>query len=493
MPKNNNVIVIGGGIAGLCAAVYAQRCGYQTDLFEMHDSLGGLATSWRRGDYTFETCLHWLLGSNPNSRTHSKWQEVFDIDKLKFVRANEFIRVEDQTGDYLSIYSNLDQLEAEMLRRAPQDEVYIRQFISDVRKLGNFELPDPSESWLKNCHIALHDARYVPLFWELSRITSKEYAKRFTDPLIRLFFEDGDSGRLCVLALLFSLAWMNNGDASYPIGGSQAVIRPIAENFASLGGTLHLSSRVQQILVENDRAVGVRLSTGETFQADWVISAADGHATIFDMLDGKYTDREIEHIYTSFEPFPSYVQVSLGVAKDLSGLPGFLSLQLSTPLQLDPITSLSQLSFRIFHYDPTFAPFGKTAVTCFLPTYNFQYWTDLRQSAPLKYEAEKQRIANQVISIFEKKIPNPPIEVIDVATPATVIRVTANWQGSMEGWFLTPRTGFRQLPKTLPGLSQFLMAGHWIEPGGGLPAGLFTARAAVSQMCKEDGVRFPFN
>ena len=71
------VIIIGGGIAGLCAAVYAQRCGYQAEVLEMHDSAGGLATSWRRGEYTFETCLHWLFGSNPDGEMYSQWLEVF--------------------------------------------------------------------------------------------------------------------------------------------------------------------------------------------------------------------------------------------------------------------------------------------------------------------------------------------------------------------------------------------------------------------------------
>ena len=50
------IIIIGGGIPGLCAAVYAQRCGYQAEILETHDSAGGLATSWHRGEYTFETC-----------------------------------------------------------------------------------------------------------------------------------------------------------------------------------------------------------------------------------------------------------------------------------------------------------------------------------------------------------------------------------------------------------------------------------------------------
>ena len=48
----------------------------------------------------------------------------------------------------------------------------------------------------------------------------------------------------------------------------------------------------------------------------------------------------------------------------------------------------------------------------------------------------------------------------------------------MEGWLLTPATGFRPLPRTLPGLRQFLMVGQWVMPGAGLPSGLMTARAA---------------
>ena len=54
--------------------------------------------------------------------------------------------------------------------------------------------------------------------------------------------------------------------------------------------------------------------------------------------------------------------------------------------------------------------------------------------------------------------------MIDVSTPATVVHYTGNWKGSMGGWLLTPTTGYRQLPNTMPGLQQFLMVGHWIMP-----------------------------
>jgi phytoene dehydrogenase-like protein len=118
---HGKIVVIGGGIAGLCAGVYARRCGYEVDIVEMHERPGGLATSWRRDGYTFETCLHWLLGSNPDWHMHAHWREIFDIDRLRFVQPAEYVRFETESGDCLVVYSDPDSLEAEMLRVSPED------------------------------------------------------------------------------------------------------------------------------------------------------------------------------------------------------------------------------------------------------------------------------------------------------------------------------------------------------------------------------------
>jgi phytoene dehydrogenase-like protein len=107
-------------------------------------------------------------------------------------------------------------------------------------------------------------------------------------------------------------------DAGYAVGGSQAIIRLIVDNLRNLGGHLRLGAKAGKILVEHDTAVGVQPSSGETIAADWVISAADGYTTIYDLLSGKYVDKAIERIYGTLKPFSSYVQVSLGVARDLS-------------------------------------------------------------------------------------------------------------------------------------------------------------------------------
>lgn len=60
------VIIIGGGISGLSAGSYLQMNGYDTEIFEQHDIPRGLCTAWKRKDYTFDLCIHWLVGSSPS-------------------------------------------------------------------------------------------------------------------------------------------------------------------------------------------------------------------------------------------------------------------------------------------------------------------------------------------------------------------------------------------------------------------------------------------
>jgi phytoene dehydrogenase-like protein len=121
---------------------------------------------------------------------------------------------------------------------------------------------------------------------------------------------------------------------------SQALIRFIKEKLASLCGQVRFGAKVERILVDNDVAVGVQLAGEQTIAADWVISAADGHATIYDLLAGKYTDKAIKKTYDEMQTFPSYLQVSLGVAQDLSGQPPSVTRLLDAPLHLDLVENL---------------------------------------------------------------------------------------------------------------------------------------------------------
>ncbi len=489
---HKKIVVVGAGIAGLCTAVYALKCGYEVEVLDMNNVTGGLAMSWRRGPYTFETCLHWLVGSR-EGEMHDLWKEIFDIDKLLFVDPEEFVRLETERGDVVRFYTNVDRLEEELLHHAPGDEQAIRELTHSIRALGRFHMMDPSATLVENWWPMLLDVPVLPQVMKLLKVSGSEYGSRFNDPLLKSFFATGDLGKLSSIAMILSLAWMNKRNAGYCIGGSQAIVRSIEKRIEELGGRIRLGAKVARILVDGDIAVGVQLTNGERINADWVVSAADGHATIFEMLDGRYADETVRRLYAEREVFASYLQVSLGIARDLSSMPSMLTRILDEPIAVDPGTQLRHLPFRFFHYDPTFAPAGSTAVTSILPTRNVSYWVDLRRDDLTKYNSEKSRVADAIVDVLDRRIPGVrnAIEVRDVSTPASVIRYTGNWKAAQEGWLIGPGDGIKMLPNRLRGLDKFLMVGQWIMPGGGLPSGPLTARPAVKEICREDHV--PFN
>ncbi len=489
---NKKVIIIGGGIAGLCTGVYLRRLGFDTEILEMHTISGGLATAWKKGGYTFENCLHWLVGSKDGGQMNAAWKEVFDIGRLEFFEDPVF-QVLERGADRIAIYRDPNRLESELLTKAPEDAAAIKELVGLIRKMAKLRIPE-GDSFFQNIGAYIGLVPYLPAMSKYGKLSMADYSKKFTNPILKEFFSAGISD-LSFLAIVFSLAWMAQGNAAYAVGGSLRLIGLIEENYKKLGGRIRFKTRVERILVEDGRAVGVVLQGGEKMRADIVVSAADGHATIFDMLGGKFTDEKIRKIYDTYKPFPSYIQVSLGVDADLSGEPGAVVLLLDKDVQVDPKTTENAVTFRVFNFDRTFAPAGKTAVVCILTTYNHEYWCGLRNKDKPRYEAEKKRVADSVTAVFEKRFPKArgKVQVVDVATPATIVRYTGNWKGSMEGWLLTPATGMKTLPSVLPGLKNFYMVGQWISPGGGLPAGLLTGRSVSRRIGKDNAVRWKLN
>lgn len=266
----------------------------------------------------------------------------------------------------------------------------------------------------------------------------------------------------------------------------------VAGRFTALGGRIDYQARVIEILVERDRAVGLRFADGREERADVVVSAADAHATIFDMLKGLYVDDTVRGWFEGFPLFPPLVFVGVGVNRTFPEEPRLMSgsnLGLTEPIRIGD-TAVHRLTYHIHNYDPTLAPAGKTVITCVIPV-KYEFWRELSLDRA-RYEQDKQAVADAVVKVLDGRFPGlaEQVEMVDVATPATWERYTGNWRASFEGWLPTPANITAEMQKTLPGLNALYMAGQWLAPGGGLPAGAITGRQVVQLMCHEDGRRF---
>ena len=497
--SNKSIIIIGAGFAGLATGIYARLNGYKTEIFEMHNLPGGLCTSWERKGYTFDGCIHWLVGSSPKSGMHDLWEETGVIQKRMFVNMDEYFRVEDSSGRTVVFYTDVDRLEKHLLEFSPQDEKPIRMFTEGIRMIIPFDAPLKNDSLavrlrkqIRNAAIFIGNGR---LMKKWMNITSEDFAKQFKDPLLGEAFMQMWIPEFSMFFMLFTFAYLHNRNAGYPIGGSKPMSEALEAKYKELGGIIHYKSRVSKILTSGGKTTGIRLDDGTEHQAGRVVSAADGHSTIFDMLDGKYGDKNSFEPYEKWKVFPSLIYVSLGINRRFDEEPKTVSgmtFRLKEPVMIGD-TMRDWLSVHIFNQDNTLAPEGKTVLNVMLKS-DYNYWKNLAENRKT-YNEKKEEIAHTIIELLEQRFPGitPLVEVIDVATPLTFERYTGNWKGCFEGWLLTPEnsgTLMKPMSQTLPGLDKFYMCGQWVEPGGGLPTALMSAKRLVKKICKEDGVKF---
>jgi phytoene dehydrogenase-like protein len=487
-----SILIIGAGVAGLCTGIYGQMNGYKTRIIEMHKIPGGLVTAWTRKGYVIDLCIHWLPESGEGLFLHRYWNEVGLLKDRKFLQHDRIGVYQSRDGNTVNFYCDPDRLEQHLLELSPADAPIIHELADGVRLGIRFKSPEKEQDEATKLSWMRFIMQMMPMAMDIqkwTRLTVGDLAERFKSPLIReallSVFEPDFSVFYMVLS---QMGFMYKNQAAYPLGGSLPLALTMEKRYKELGGQIIFQSRVNKILVENGRALGVQLEDGSEQIADVIVSAADGYSTIFEMLNGTFTDPKITERYKTWKPFRSLIYIAAGVKRTFPGYPYSVE---GTAFELDhPIVIAGEeqhmIPIRIRNEEPSFAPPGNTVLTSAIYT-DYDYWKSIDGNATA-YEAEKVKITQVYLQALEQLWPgiSGQVDVIDVATPLTFQRYTGNFHGSITGWKLTPQQAMAKIPKTLPGLDNFWMVGHWVYPGGGLPAGVSTAREVIWRQCRKD-------
>ncbi|HTJ00752.1 MAG TPA: NAD(P)/FAD-dependent oxidoreductase [Dongiaceae bacterium] len=495
-PSGDKVIIIGGGIAGLSCGCYLQMNGISTEILELSDLPGGLCTAWHRGPYVFDGCLRWLIGTQPPSAFHQIWQELGAIAGRRVLVHDEILTVEDAAGNKFVVPANLDDLAREFKRIAPEDGKLIDRLVRDARNSAGLEPPleKPLElmSGREKMRVGLKYLPMVPIVFRWKNLPITTYLARYKSPFLREVFQAiAGNEHMSALVLVMVLAFRTRNNTGFVAGGSWDFAMAIADRYTRLGGTLRFKTRVTGVTVDQHRATGVTCADGTALSAATVVSCADGYTTIFKMLDGRYVDKKIRYLYDHCRTFPAILQISLGIRKVFPDAPHTLNLPLTEPLAVDDQVTHPRLEVETFGAESALCPEGTSVMTVRLPT-SHEYWMELKKTDATRYRAEKKKILRTIIDILDRRFPGlaQHVDRFDVATPATYVRYTGNWQGSYEGWLPTPRILGRRIESTLPGLKNFYMAGHWVVAGGGLPSAALSGRYVAQMICAARGKNF---
>lgn len=472
------ILIVGGGVAGLSAGIFARLQGFEACVFERGEVAGGNLTGWQRGEYHIDNCIHWLTGTNPASATYRLWEELGVLGDVEVIQTESLYTCE-VAGKRLTLWRDLDRLGREMLALSPADGRHVRRFCADVRLaqrmlgIGGKEHNEKSG--------AVENLRAVPRLLRYSRLDVGAYAARFSHPLIRQFLTSLLTPRFGVLALFCVFAHYTADNGGIPRGGSCGMAKRMEERFLSLGGELHLKKEVVKIECEGRRARAVFFADGTCAQGDYVVLTIDPAVTFGRLLDAPMPSA-LERQYRNhrFFRFSGY---HCAFACDVLSLP--FRGDLITPLSPNDQALLGtrDLILREFSHEPRFAPAGHSI----LQTMAFCDEDAARDFIALRREGEayakrKREIAAHVERLIIAQFPQlaGKLTLLDVWTPASYRCYVNSEIGSYMGFAFGGGVLPLAVSNRVRGLDNVVLATQWLQAPGGLPIAAKCGKAAIA-------------
>ena len=273
-----HAIVIGSGFGGLAAAIRLGARGYRVSVLEKLDSAGGRALVHRQDGFTFDT--------GPTIVTAPfLLEELWELcgrrfaDDVDLRPMSPFYRIRFDDGDTFDYYGDLDRTLEEIRRFSPADVDGFQRYLKVSREafdIGFTELGDvPFDSW-RDMARALPDILRLQGYRSVYSLVSR-YVKHPKLRVVLSFHPLLIGGNPFSVSAIYSLVshLERHWGVYSAIGGTGRIVSGMLDLIAGQGNTVRFNAEVDEILVKDGAATGVRLADGTTLTADIVVSNAD--------------------------------------------------------------------------------------------------------------------------------------------------------------------------------------------------------------------------
>lgn len=485
------VVIIGGGIAGLSAGIYARKSGYDVDIYEKNPIAGGQCMGWNRKKHHIDNCIQWLTGTHKNSTLRKLWEDIGALTSdTQFVENDKFY-TSIIDGKCLTLWRDIDKTRKELLQLSPEDEHEINKLLDHVEYAACCQMPVEKPMDMLNVidYIKLGKSmRNMPkVLKEYGKINMVDLADRFRHPLLKILLTDYMPKEYQASAFLVSYASVSSGNGEIPVGGSLAMANRIKDKFLNLGGRLYCNNAVKKILIENNKAVGIELKNAETVTADYVISATDT-LEMFDKLLGRnYMNKAWSACYNDEKSYPlsSGFQVAFSIDRDFYPYKDTIIVDCN-PFEINK-NKFDRMSLKSFQNEKKFAPEGKTVLQTNVIQYDedYRYWKGLTEE---EYIHKKQELAEIIKNRIVERFPElfGHIDLLDCWTPLTYERYCNSYHGAFMSFIIKKDIKSFQEKGIVEGLTNVFIASQWIMAPGGLPVAAAAGKFAVQRILKKE-------
>lgn len=442
-----DVIVVGAGLGGMTAASLLAKRGLSVLMIEQQDKPGGSCTSFRREGITYDVGTAMLYGFGKTGFKPFRFL-INELEETVEVVAHPTLARMTFEGQPVTFWPNVERFLQELSTLFPEEKDGLRAFYRDLYKmyenivLKNEVIVPPSEFTLRQGLRSLMTSpvQMIKMQKLLTTSTRSLLDRYFHTPEVINFFD-----KLCSAycyctadetpAVLAATMFLDNhiGGVYYPAGGAQMLPNKIEKAFERMGGQVLYHHLVDEILIRDGQAYGVRLQNGAEILAGRIVA----NATVWNLY-GKLVRAEHiqpERLAWARNLEPTYPSMTLYMLVDRAVLPADV-LPWEIFIENRAVIDSSDLTLYINALvDETLCPPGKLVITAIAP--NLGEWPapDSPEYQTAAYREKKQAHAQKMLDQVEQHFPGfcSHIETLIVGSPTTIERYLLKNGGAVGG------------------------------------------------------------
>lgn len=493
-----DVIVIGSGMGGLVTATQLAAKGASVLVLERYLIPGGSGGYFDRSGYRFDVGASMIFGFGDRGTTNLLTRALDAVDvSIETIPDPVQVHYHLPDGLDLKVDREYEKFLHELIAYFPHEAKGIRQFYDECWKVFNclnamelLSLEEPrylTRVFFQHPFACLGLVKYLPQ-------NAGDIARRYIrDPQLLKFIDaecyiwsvvPADRTPMINAGMVFSDR--HYGGINYPKGGVGQIAQRLVEGLEKAGSQIKYRARVTEIILENDRAVGVKLASGETFRAKRIVSNATRWDTFEKLLSSTRKPTNEKKWQQRYQQSPSFVSLHLGVKAE--ALPAGIECH---HILLEKWSEMESEQGTIFVsiptlLDPSLAPDGYHIVHAFTPSWIGE-WEDL---SPTQYKAKKEKAADRLSDRLSKILPelDRGLDFQEVGTPKTHRRFLGRDNGTYGPIPSRKLLGLLGMPFNRTAVPHLYCVGDSTFPGQGLNAVAFSGFACAHRIAVDLGL-----
>jgi len=496
-PQEFDAIIIGSGIGGLVTATQLAVKKAKVLVLESYLIPGGSSGYFDRAGYHFDVGASMIFGFGQEGTTNLLTRALAAVGQ-SIETIPDPVQVHYHLPDNLElkVHRDYENFLQELINKFPQEEKGIRKFYGECWKvfncLNSMELLSLEELgylmrvFFQNPLACLGLARYLP------QNVGDVARKWIRDPQLLKFIDmecyiwsvvPAEQTPMINAGMVF--ADRHYGGINYPKGGVGTIAQKLAEGLEQAGGKIEYKAKVAEIILEGDRAVGVKLVSGQEYRAKRIISNATRWDTFEKLLPAAAMPKAEKQWQKRYQKSPSFLSVHLGVAAEV--LPPGTECH---HVLLEDWASMEKSEGTIFVsiptlLDPSLAPVGHHIIHTFTPSW-VEEWQNL---SPAEYDDRKEFAAGRMIDRLEKLFPglDQGLDFMEVGTPRSHRRFLGREDGTYGPIPRKKLLGLLGMPFNRTAIPGLYCVGDSTFPGQGLNAVAFSGFACAHRVAVDLG------